>query len=143
MSKAYRGYDHRLIAYIADRVAAILPNHGLTRALIDTRELRALPEGRWPVQLPDREMPLEARALAASDPLGMTFGGDGRTSHIIDPALGRPARASLAFRLDLGPIGGSGRCAVDGHVLDGCQGPGICALRPGAGGDTGIRKPTL
>jgi thiamine biosynthesis lipoprotein len=78
--------------YIADRVAALLSSHGLTRALIDTGELRALPEGRWPVRLPDREIPLEARALATSSPLGMTFGGDGRTSHIIDPALGRPVR---------------------------------------------------
>ena len=76
--------------YIADRVAALLASHGLTRALIDTGELRALPEGRWPVHLPDREIPLEGRALATSSPLGMTFGGDGRTSHIIDPALGRP-----------------------------------------------------
>lgn len=78
--------------YIADRVAALLSSHGLTRALIDTGELRALPEGRWPVQLPDREIALEGRALATSSPLGMTFGGDGRTSHIIDPVLGRPTR---------------------------------------------------
>jgi thiamine biosynthesis lipoprotein len=76
--------------YIADRVAALLSSYGLTRALIDTGELRALPEGRWPVHLPDREIPLEGRALATSSPLGMTFGGDGRTSHILDPSLGRP-----------------------------------------------------
>jgi thiamine biosynthesis lipoprotein len=76
--------------YIADRVAALLSSHGLTRALIDTGELRALPDGRWPVQLPDREIRLEGCALATSSPLGMTFGGDGRTSHILDPSLGRP-----------------------------------------------------
>jgi FAD:protein FMN transferase len=76
--------------YIADRVAALLSSHGLTRALIDTGELRALPEGRWPVHLPDREIPLEGRALATSAPLGMTFGGDGLTSHIIDPVTGHP-----------------------------------------------------
>ncbi len=76
--------------YIADRVAALLSSHGLTRALIDTGELRALPEGRWTVHLPDREIPLEGRAVATSSPLGMTFGGDGRTSHLIDPSLGRP-----------------------------------------------------
>lgn len=79
--------------YIADRVAALLASHGLTRAMIDTGELRALPEGRWPVQLPDREIALEGRALATSAPLGMTFGGDGRTSHIIDPVLGLPTLA--------------------------------------------------
>jgi FAD:protein FMN transferase len=78
--------------YIADRVAALLASYGLTRALIDTGELRALPKGRWPVHLPDREIPLEGRALATSSPLGMTFGVDGRTSHIIDPSLGRPVQ---------------------------------------------------
>jgi thiamine biosynthesis lipoprotein len=76
--------------YIADRVTALLSGQGLTRALIDTGELRALPEGRWPVRLPDGEIPLEGRAVATSSPLGMTFGRDGRTSHIIDPASGRP-----------------------------------------------------
>jgi thiamine biosynthesis lipoprotein len=79
--------------YIADRVAALLAGQGLTHAMIDTGELRALPEGRWPVRLPDRALSLEGRALATSAPLGMTFGGDGRTSHIIDPALGQPVRA--------------------------------------------------
>jgi FAD:protein FMN transferase len=79
--------------YIADRVAALLGGFGLTHAMIDTGELRALPAGRWPVQLPDREIALEDRALATSAPLGMTFGGDGSTSHIIDPALGRPTRS--------------------------------------------------
>lgn len=77
--------------YIADRVAVLLSREGLTHALIDTGELVALPEAPWPVLLPDREIPLQGRALATSSPLGMTFGGDGRTSHIIDPGTGRPA----------------------------------------------------
>ena len=77
--------------YIADRVAALLASHGLTRALIDTGEMVALPEGHWPVHLADREMTLESRAVATSAPLGMTFGGDGKTSHILNPATGRPA----------------------------------------------------
>jgi FAD:protein FMN transferase len=77
--------------YIADRVAALLASHGLTRALIDTGEMVALPETPWPVQLADREIALQNRALATSAPLGMTFGGDGQTSHILDPATGRPA----------------------------------------------------
>lgn len=76
--------------YIADRVAAILASNGLTRALIDTGEMVALPETSWPVGLADREMVLQNRALATSAPLGMTFGGDGQTSHILDPATGRP-----------------------------------------------------
>lgn len=77
--------------YIADRVAGLLAAEGLTRALIDTGEMVALPEGRWPVTLPDRRtLPLRNRALATSAPLGMTFGGDGRTSHILNPATLRP-----------------------------------------------------
>lgn len=77
--------------YIADRVAALLSSEGLTHALIDTGEMVALSEAPWPVHLPDREIPLQGRAIATSSPLGMTFGGDGRTSHIIDPGTGRPA----------------------------------------------------
>lgn len=80
--------------YIADRTAALLANHGLTHALIDTGEMVALPQGAWPVQLPDREIVLSNRALATSAPLGMTFGGDGKTSHILDPMTGRPVQAA-------------------------------------------------
>jgi len=79
--------------YIADRVADLLASHGLTRALIDTGEMVALPEGDWPVQLAaGGEVRLRNRALATSAPLGMTFGGDGVTSHILDPATGFPVR---------------------------------------------------
>ncbi len=77
--------------YIADRVAAMLAGHGLTRALIDTGEMVALPEGDWPVQLEaGGSLTLRNRALATSAPLGMTFGGDGVTSHILDPRRARP-----------------------------------------------------
>jgi thiamine biosynthesis lipoprotein len=78
--------------FIADRTAVLLASHGLTHALIDTGEMVALPDEPWPVRLPDREMRLQGRALATSAPLGMTFGGDGVTSHILDPATGRPVR---------------------------------------------------
>lgn len=78
--------------YIADRVAALLSSQGLTHALIDTGEMVALPEGAWPVRLASGDtLTLRNRALATSAPLGMTFGGDGATSHIIDPTTGRPA----------------------------------------------------
>jgi thiamine biosynthesis lipoprotein len=77
--------------YVADRVAALLASHGLIRALIDTGELVALPGESWPVRLADRDISLRNRALATSSPLGMTFGGDGRTSHILNPMSGRPA----------------------------------------------------
>lgn len=80
--------------YIADRVAALLAARGLTRALIDTGEMVALPEGSWPVGLPDgARLALSGRALATSAPLGMSFGADGRRSHILDPLTGAPVAA--------------------------------------------------
>jgi thiamine biosynthesis lipoprotein len=39
------------------------------------------------------EVGLRGRALATSAPLGMTFGGDGASSHILDPQTGRPVPA--------------------------------------------------
>lgn len=80
--------------FIADRVAALLAEHGLGDALIDTGEMVALPGGNWPVRLPGGEgLALRGLALATSAPLGMTFGGDGTTSHILDPRTARPVRA--------------------------------------------------
>jgi len=77
--------------YIADRVAALLASNGLSRALIDTGEMIALPDGNWSVQLAEGgNLALQNRALATSVPRGMTFGGDGVTSHIFNPATGRP-----------------------------------------------------
>ena len=81
--------------YIADRVAALLAAEGLTDSLIDTGELVAIggrPEGGpWQVTLPqDSKIGLKSRALATSAPLGMTFGNDARTSHILDPRTGLP-----------------------------------------------------
>lgn len=81
--------------YIADRVAALLAENGLTRALIDTGEMVALPDGGWPVQLDaGGSLDLRNRALATSAPLGMTFGGDGITSHILDPRTARPVASA-------------------------------------------------
>lgn len=84
--------------YVADRVAALLAAEGLGDVLIDTGELRALggrPEGSaWPVRLAQGgSVGLRNRALASSAPLGMTFGGDGRSAHILDPRDGRPVPA--------------------------------------------------
>ncbi|MEZ5797827.1 MAG: FAD:protein FMN transferase [Paracoccaceae bacterium] len=77
--------------FIADRVADLLAREGLTRALIDTGEMIALPEGEWPVELAHGgSLPLRNRALATSAPMGMTFGGEGGGSHILDPRSGRP-----------------------------------------------------
>lgn len=79
--------------YIADRVAALLAARGLDRALIDTGEMVALGAagGGWAVRLAGGgTVALDRRALSTSAPLGMTFGADGRTSHILDPRSGRP-----------------------------------------------------
>ena len=121
--------------YVADRVAALLASHGLTRALIDTGEMLALSEGDWPVQLASGgSLALRNRALATSAPLGMTFGGDGVTSHILDPRTGRPLRsarqsvsisapsAALADALSTSACLMDSRAAIDG----------LCASFPGA-----------
>jgi thiamine biosynthesis lipoprotein len=80
--------------YVADKVADLLAKAGLSEALIDTGEMRALPGRGFDVTLPDdRQLALRGRALATSAPLGMTFRGDGRTSHILDPRTGAPVAA--------------------------------------------------
>ena len=83
--------------YIADQVADMLSAEGLTNILIDTGEFRALgtqPGGTaWPVELAaGGEVPLAARALATSAPLGTTFDEAGQIGHILDP------RSGLQFR---------------------------------------------
>ena len=80
--------------YIADRVAEMLSAEGLTNILINTGEFRALgthPNGdTWPVKLAaGGEVPLAARALATSAPLGTTFDEDAQAGHILDPRTGR------------------------------------------------------
>lgn len=83
--------------YIADRVADLLSAEGLTDILIDTGEFRALgthPDGRaWPVKLAaGGTVPLAARALATSAPLGTTFDENAQVGHILDPRTGRPVQ---------------------------------------------------
>ncbi len=85
--------------YIADRVAEMLSGEGLTNILIDTGEFRALgthPDGSaWPVKLAaGGEVPLVARALATSAPLGTTFDTDAQMGHILDPRTGFPSPSS-------------------------------------------------
>ncbi len=85
--------------YIADRVAGMLDAAGLTNILIDTGEFHALgthPNGHaWPVKLAaDNEVPLDARALATSAPLGTTFDEHAEIGHILDPRTGQPAQST-------------------------------------------------
>ncbi len=82
--------------YVADRVASLLEAEGLTNILIDTGEHRAIgagPDGSpWPLRTADgrREIPLAARALATSSPLGTCFDAAARDGHILDPRTGAP-----------------------------------------------------
>jgi thiamine biosynthesis lipoprotein len=82
--------------FIGDRIAALLAAEGLTDALIDTGEIRALggrPDGGpWRVGLDSdpAPVPLRDRALATSAPLGTVFDAAGRVGHIFDPRTGRP-----------------------------------------------------
>lgn len=84
--------------YIADRIAEMLNDEGLTNILIDTGEFRALgtqPDGlAWPVKLAaGGSVPLAARALATSAPLGTTFDENAQVGHIINPQNGQPAHS--------------------------------------------------
>ncbi|MFV2054393.1 FAD:protein FMN transferase [Aliiroseovarius sp. YM-037] len=86
--------------YIADRVAEMLKEEGLTNILINTGEFRALgaqPNGNpWPVQLAaGGEVPLATRALATSAPLGTTFDEGDQVGHILDPRTGLPTQTNL------------------------------------------------
>jgi thiamine biosynthesis lipoprotein len=82
--------------YIGDRISDLLAAEGLTDALIDTGEVRALggrPDGTpWRVGLAGAPspMPLRDRALATSAPLGTVFDVAGRIGHVFDPRTGRP-----------------------------------------------------
>jgi thiamine biosynthesis lipoprotein len=84
--------------YVADRIADFFTARGLDNILIDTGELRALGAQPgthlpWPVRFAEGgTMPLARRALATSAPLGMTFGNDGVTGHILDPRTGNSTR---------------------------------------------------
>lgn len=85
--------------FIADMVANLLREEGLTDILINTGELRALggsPQGgAWPVRIPGAgKVDLIERALATSSPLGTCFDAAGRVGHILDPRTGLPAAAT-------------------------------------------------
>lgn len=121
--------------FIADRVAALLADHGLTRALIDTGELRALPKGDWPVTLASGGgVTLRDRALATSAPLGMTFGGDGVTSHILDPRTGQPLRPVWASVTISAPSAALADALSTSACLMGSKAEvaSLCAAFPGA-----------
>lgn len=83
--------------FIADKVARLLMDQGLSHVLVNTGEFRAagpMPDGApWPVQLTSGPVvPLSGGALASSSVLGTTFDEAGRIGHILDPRTGLPAQ---------------------------------------------------
>jgi len=86
--------------FIADRVAALLEREGLSDALIETGEIRAIgrrPDGApWQagIAAPDgrqvAETAVSDRALATSAPAGTLLDAAGALGHIIDPRTRRP-----------------------------------------------------
>lgn len=93
---------------ITDRVADLLREEGLTHALIDLGEFRALsshPAGRpWRVGVGDphkagaflAKLPLTNRALATSATTGTEFDLQGRHHHLFNPSSGRPSRGLVS-----------------------------------------------
>ncbi|KAA5612639.1 FAD:protein FMN transferase [Rhodovastum atsumiense] len=87
--------------YVTDRVVERLRANGITQALVDMGEARALgghPMGdAWQVGLEDpaapgqiaETIPLRNRAVATSGGYGTRFDAAGRFNHIFDPADGR------------------------------------------------------
>lgn len=87
--------------FITDRVAALLLDAGMDRALVDLGELRAWGEPEpgqpWRIALAlsdGRPEPLDLRtaAVATSAPAATLFEPTGRFHHLLDPRTGRPAR---------------------------------------------------
>lgn len=93
--------------YITDRIADLLRDAGMTGALIDLGEIRALDmpgSEPWRIGLKDprdpgkisAELPLRNGALATSGGYGTRFDAAGRFHHLFDPATGRSADRCLS-----------------------------------------------
>lgn len=90
--------------FIADKVAALLRAHGLTDVLVNTGEFAALgqaPDGQaWQIGLRagatllPKRVALQDAALASSAAQGISFDGEGRIGHILNPKTGLPAPKS-------------------------------------------------
>ncbi len=83
--------------FITDRIVELLRAGGVTSALADVGEIRALgrhPDGTpWRVGIAgsDERIDLVDRAIATSSPSGFRFGGAGTAGHILDPRSGLAA----------------------------------------------------
>ena len=107
--------------YIADKVTALLHQHGLRNTLVQLGETRALPGREWRIAVEGtgRYFSLHDGAVATSAGRGTRFTRDGRWHHLIDPLTGRSrndfasvtVRAPTALQADaistaLGATGG-------------------------------------
>ena len=91
--------------YLTDRIAAWLLRSGVTNALVDVGEIRALgrPPGRdhWRIGRAQRQdaaafpavIAIAEGAVATSSPAGYRFGGDPRRHHLFDSRTGTSALA--------------------------------------------------
>ncbi|SKA32031.1 thiamine biosynthesis lipoprotein [Enhydrobacter aerosaccus] len=94
--------------YITDRIVELLKANGMTHALADMGEVRALgtrPDGTpWSVGLEDAALPghiastipLADRAVSTSGGYGLHFDGAERFNHIFDPHTGETSDSFLA-----------------------------------------------
>lgn len=108
--------------FAADRVAAVLREHGVEHALIDTGEISAmgtkLDGGAWSIGIQhprDREAyvsvaELAGRCLATSGDYATTFSDDHRHHHLLDPRTGRSPD-------DLASVSIVARSALDADAL--------------------------
>lgn len=122
--------------YIADRVAALLRAQGLRDVLVNTGEFAALGQapGGTPWQiglqagqnvLPHRVLLMDA-ALASSAPHGISFDGQGRVGHILNPKTGFPAQPNWALVSVIAPDAwladglSTAFCLMDGPEIARC-----------------------
>jgi thiamine biosynthesis lipoprotein len=104
--------------YITDRVAELLLNSGIERALVDMGETRALgdsPSGApWRIGIEDPAAPdriaetvnLRSTAIATSGGYGTMFDAAGRFNHIFDPKTGRTSSRYASVSV-IAPLAGT------------------------------------
>jgi thiamine biosynthesis lipoprotein len=83
--------------FVADRIAALMQDHGAGSVLLDVGEIAAVgapPDGgEWQVRAGSAGpvLGLAGGAVATSSPVALTFDGGGRLSHLLDPSTLRPS----------------------------------------------------
>lgn len=138
---------------VTDRVVALLRQAGITRALVDMGEPRALghADGRpWRVGIADpsdgrgvaRQVLLADRAAATSAAYGFEFVPGGRLNHLFDPKTGRsadPRRSLTVLAPDATTADGLSTAlalmdaAAIGRVVAGTPEVGVLVLDSGGG----------